>query len=379
MRTPCCAPISEAAMRADSLTVSHRVVCSDAYASPPAPAVLDLRMFGIPLGLTALAGTWRAANSIIAVPDVIAYMLSGTAAAMWTVFTIMYGWQQLRRHRRFVADLKHPVSGPSTAYIPVIGILLTSQLGAFLPHDVDIWLCWLFVAGLAVTAARLLAHWLSGELTIDVLHPGYFLPVVAGPFVASVGLSNIAAHYSALAAFGVGMFFWLIIGALVIGRLVDRGPLPVAARPLLSVLLSAPATGGIAWSVLNGGKADAMAAGFLGIIVVLLLMQIALGGHYRPLQMDLGLWTFTFPAASSSTFAIQWLNATQSTGSVTWAWLILATATLILLAVATGTLAALTTRHKRSPQRSLRRRRHKPGSGSPRLPRGHAGCDGHSV
>lgn len=313
--------------------------------------VLNLSLFAIPLGLAGLGGAWSVAHTDIGAPGWVQYVFYGASALFWSVFSIVYGWQQLRRHRTFTTDLKHPVTGPLTAYIPVIGILLTVRFGTFLPRPVQAWLCWILVIAGALTAARLLAHWLTGELNIGVMHPGYFLPVVAGPFIAAIGLAAVGSHYSALAAFGTGMFFWLVVGTLVMGRLVDRGPLPLPARPLLSILLSAPATGGIAWLVLNGGTPDVVAAGFLGVIIVLLLMQIALGGHFLPLQADIGLWAFTFPAASSSNFAMRWLAAVKPAGWAAMSWTILAVGTTIVLAIAAVTATALRRRPLSPPQR----------------------------
>jgi tellurite resistance protein len=57
------------------------------------------------------------------------------------------------------------------------------------------------------------------------IHPGYLLPVVPGFFVAGLGFSSIHAHDAAIAAFGIGAFFWLVIGTKVTVRLMTGGEL----------------------------------------------------------------------------------------------------------------------------------------------------------
>jgi tellurite resistance protein TehA-like permease len=72
-----------------------------------------------------------------------------------------------------------------------------------------------FVLALVVVAAQLLAHWLLGNLPIVTFHPGYFLPTAAGAFIASIGPSGCGWHRTAQGAFGLGVFFWLSIGAQI--------------------------------------------------------------------------------------------------------------------------------------------------------------------
>jgi tellurite resistance protein len=103
------------------------------------------------------------------------------------------------------------------------------------------------VVALGVLLAQLLSHWLQGNLPVKALHPGYFLPTAAGGFVCSLGLSLSGWHEAAESAFGVGLFFWLIIGTLIFSRLFTAEPLPDAAKPSLAVLVSPPATAGLAW------------------------------------------------------------------------------------------------------------------------------------
>ncbi|MET3144140.1 UNVERIFIED_ORG: tellurite resistance protein TehA-like permease [Arthrobacter sp. UYEF10] len=57
------------------------------------------------------------------------------------------------------------------------------------------------------------------------IHPGYLLPVVRGFFVASIGFSTVHAHSAAMAAFGIGASFWLVIGTVVTVRLMTGGEL----------------------------------------------------------------------------------------------------------------------------------------------------------
>jgi hypothetical protein len=50
----------------------------------------------------------------------------------------------------------------------------------------------------------------------------YSLPVVAGPFIAGIPLQANSWHYFAQGAFAVGIFFWMMFGTLIVGRLMTE-------------------------------------------------------------------------------------------------------------------------------------------------------------
>lgn len=107
-----------------------------------------------------------------------------------------------------------------------------------------------------------------GNLPFAGRYPGYLLPTVPGPFIASVGLGFSGWQQAAEGAFRVDGFLWLVIGALIFARLFTGAPLPNSLKPLLSVLVSAPATGGMAWFIIARGQPNPVEYGLLGILFV---------------------------------------------------------------------------------------------------------------
>lgn len=132
------------------------------------------------------------------------------------------------------------------------------------------------------------------------VHPGYFLPVVAGSFVASIGFTSMHAHDAALAAFGIGAFFWLVLGTVVTVRLMTAGELPPAARTGLSANAAAPVTASVAWIVSHLAPMGALQLGLTGVLVIMPLMQLLLIGEYRKLAFSPLFWVFTFPVATTA-------------------------------------------------------------------------------
>jgi tellurite resistance protein len=164
---------------------------------------------------------------------------------------------------------------PFTSFIPLVGILLSSHYSQYLPPW-GAWLCIGFIAALGIVAAQLLAHWVTGGLPMQSIRPGYLLSVVPGFFVASIGFSSIRAHNAAIAAFGIGAFFWLVIGTIVTVRLMTGGELPPAPTTGLSAYLAAPATANIASMLSHPEPVGLVQLGLKGVLLIMALTQLML-------------------------------------------------------------------------------------------------------
>ncbi|QCO99668.1 TDT family transporter [Arthrobacter sp. 24S4-2] len=232
-----------------------------------------------------------------------------------------------------------PVCRPFCVIHSARGILLSAHYSEYLPV-LGTWVCIGFIAALTVVATQLLAHWLTGGVSMQSIHPGYFLPVVAGSFVASIGFSSVHAHDAALAAFGIGAFFWLVVGTVVTVRLMTAGELPPAARTGLSAYLAAPATASVAWLVSHPGPIGALQLGLTGVLIIMLLMQLLLIGEYRKLAFSPLFWVFTFPVATTANYAVRWFAASNFPGREIYSWTVLALATAFVLVIAGRSVAA---------------------------------------
>lgn len=305
------------------------------------PALLSgmpaLSRFAMPLGLAGLGGGWSAARSSLGSPMWPEEILYGAASSLWLILTAVYVFRGLRRKRAFRADLRHEVVGPFASFIPLVGILLSSHYSQYLPPW-GAWLCVGFIAALAIVAAQLLAHWVTGGVSMQSIHPGYLLPVVPGFFVASIGFSSIHARDAAMAAFGIGAFFWLVVGTVVTVRLMTGGELTAAAKTGLSAYLAAPATANIAWMLSHPGPVGAVQLGLTGVLVIMALTQVMLLPEYRKLPFTQMSWVFTFPVGATANYSIRWLATTDLPGREIYAWTILSLATAFTLVIAARTI-----------------------------------------
>lgn len=315
-----------------------KVAAHTAEAAVPARRAMPVALFSIPLGLAGLGGAWAAASQLLGASEIPSDVAYAASTVVYVAFTAVYVVGTVRHEGGgFHLHLRHPLFGPLTAYLPVIAILLVAHYAPDL-GDTARWLCYAAVAALTVNAAALLAHWLRAPLVQDALHPGYFLPVVAGPFIAGIGLASVDSRMAAVAAFGVGVYYWLLLGAIITGRLFFGSPLPQPFVPVLSILVSPPATASLAWFAVMGGQIDQLQAAIGGITLFTLLSQVFFLPDYLRLPFSSQHWVFTFPLAVLGNIGIRWAGGLEFTGWKPVAWAVLTASTLAILAILVGTL-----------------------------------------
>ncbi|BCB81583.1 hypothetical protein Pflav_079930 [Phytohabitans flavus] len=83
-------------------------------------------------------------------------------------------------------------------------------------------------------------QWMYGRIDIDQIHPGYFLPTVAGGLIASAAASAVGQHTLANIMLGLGLICWFLLGSLILNRLFTRPPLPAALVPTLAIEVAPP-------------------------------------------------------------------------------------------------------------------------------------------
>jgi tellurite resistance protein len=287
-------------------------------------------LYPIALGLGGLSGAWRTAVGLGA-PAWPAVCLSVLCFGAWITVTVMYVRHGGAHPRAFIADLRHPEQGFALGYIPVIPLLLLAhapRTRGFYILDLALVAVW------AIATAALVAHWITTPRDRHAIHPGFSLPVVAGPFIACITLQANGWHSLAQGAFAVGVFFWMMFGTLIVGRLMTEQRLSDARFPTLAVLMVPPATSSIAGFALNDNRITTLGTGLAGVLAMMTLIQLFILPEYLRRPFTISAWSFSFPLAATANTVCHWaIAAPHPVGRVlAWSTLIIATAMVGLLA-----------------------------------------------
>lgn len=327
----------------DVLMGEHADVATAAVARTPQTAVqrIPLNTLAIAFGLAGLAEVWTTASDLLGVPRFVDQIAWGGVLIAWVWLIVAHLRRGSRSGDSLATQLKHPAQGPIAALAPVVGMLLGADLFEFVPAA-GIALVVLSIVVAALFAGWILAFWHTGALSPEAFHGGYLLPTVAAGLIAATTASKVGLHMLAIGSFAVGIFFWIIISTVVLARLAFFAPLPAALTPTCAILLAPPAVAGIAWFTINGARPDMVSMALLGLLVLMVLQQIALIPRYRVLPFSLGFWSFTFPLAAAGGYAMQWVAIAGFPGWQVVAWVFVALVTAVIAAVGIRSLVLIT-------------------------------------
>jgi len=296
-------------------------------------------LFTIALGLAGLGQAWHAAEPVLGVPAAVPDAIFAVAAAAWVALVAAYaaqGWRQV------LADLRDPVLGafvPAAAITAMIlgGALAAAAPAAFAAGRV---LVVVFLAGTIVTGGWLTGQWITGRLDQDTMHPGYFLPTVAGGLAGATAAAGVRLPAVAEASFGIGIGAWLLLGSPVWTRLFFRPMLPAALVPTLAIELAPPAVAGAACFALTGAAITFAARALGGFCLLMAVAQLRFVPLYARLRFSPGFWAFTFSYAAAATDALLWITNARPPGATGYAIAVVTLITVFIAAIGARTVLA---------------------------------------
>jgi len=293
--------------------------------------------FGIPFGLVGLSEAWHAASRTLGASAVVPDAVDILAASVWLVLVMAYA---ARGPRSVIADLRDPVLAPFVPVAAITGMLLGSALSAYAFAAGRV-LVVVFLAITILVGGWLTGQWVVSDLDQGKLHPGYFLPTVAGGLVGAFCAAQVHLHAVGEASFGIGILCWVLLGSILLNRLFFHPGLPAPLVPTLAIELAPPAVAGIALFALNGRVASPLACALGGYAVLMAVVQLRFLPLYFKLSFSPGFWAFTFSYAAAATDGLLWISVKKPAGSPVYAGCIVIAITALVGIISARTLHLL--------------------------------------
>lgn len=257
--------------------------------------------FATVMGLAGLSLAWKQATPILGdMAGAGAMAIGAVAALVFLVLALLSLFRRQRYPEAFGEDLKHPVRHAFVAAIPVSLILLATVLTALIgPSGIGrgLWIigsAWQFGVTIWV-----LARWLRGSQPGGLVWPGV-TPVLFIPVVGNVlpPLAGIALGYPewAAAQFGVGLFFWPVMLALLAVRLGVNGMWPERLLPTTFITVAPPAVIGL--SALQLAAPAVLAWMAWGIALFFLFWSATVFQRAVAQPFSVTFWALSFPLAA---------------------------------------------------------------------------------
>jgi tellurite resistance protein len=300
---------------------------------------VPMNLFGIPFGLLGLAGSWQVAAQVAGVPPGVGTALLVLAAAGWVVVIGLYAWRG-----RPATDLFDPVAAPFAAPAVIIPMVLAAKAVYPVAPALGTVLFDVFLVLTVLLGGWLTGQWIHQPVQWAQIHPGYFLPTVAGGMLGGAEAVAIGQQRLGEVMFGLGLVCWLMLGTLVLGRLFLGPKLPTPLVPTLAIEVAPAAVTSQAYLALNGHRLDVVAAGLAGYGLLMVVAQLRLIPDYARLRFMPSTWAFTFAWAAVVSVAMEWIDLTRPPGARAYEYALLAAVTVLIGSIAIRTGLAIARR-----------------------------------
>jgi tellurite resistance protein len=297
--------------------------------------------FGIGFGLAGLAETWHVADEVDLAPSWPSTVLLVVAGLVWLATITRYLSYALSSTGALGRDLHDMTTGPFLSLAVITPLLLAADGITPLSQPVARVVVDAIIVLIVVLGGWFTGLWMRGGTELDRLHPGYFLPTVAGGLVASVCASDVGQPRLAQTMFGVGIVCWAIVGSMILGRLIFRPPLADALVPTMAIEVAPAAIASIAYLSIAGGRIDGFAAALAGYGILMIAAQGPLLSRYLRLSFSLSTWAFTFSWAAVASALLLWIRSGGVGSDRLLGDLVLAAISTLIFGIAGRTLLAL--------------------------------------
>jgi tellurite resistance protein len=254
-----------------------------------------IMMFTIVMGFSGLTIAYQKAVHVLHFPQEIAILMLVVTSLVFVGVSALYVVKILLFFDEVKTEYTHPVRINFFATFS-ISLLLFS----IMYHDINTNLSNLFLYIGATLhlflTLRTISFWIAQNQDITHTNPAWFLPIVGNVLVPIAG-AGVVSNFVLLFFFSIGIFFWIILFAFILNRIIFHHQLAQKFLPTLFILIAPPAIGFIAYVKLNN-NIDMMAMFLFNIAIFFTLLVLFMYKQFVGIKYAISWWAYIFPLAA---------------------------------------------------------------------------------
>jgi tellurite resistance protein len=173
--------------------------------------------------------------------------------------------------------------------------------------------------------------WITKNQELAHSNPAWFIPIV-GNVLVPVGGIGFAPTGLLMYFFSVGIFFWIVLFAIILNRIIFHHQLAVKFMPTMFILIAPPAVGFLAYFKLYG-QLDAFAMILFNIALFFTLLVAFMYKSFLKIKYFISWWAFVFPVAAMAISSMLTYTQTHDFMFLLLSYTMIAAVTLIILVV----------------------------------------------
>jgi tellurite resistance protein len=295
-----------------------------------------IMMFTIIMGLSGLAIVFEKAHELFGITSFIGTGLLIFDAIVFTIIAILYISKMIKYFEEVKKEFNHPIRINFFATVAISFLLISI---AFQPVSKDAaYYC--FVIGTFLQTYftfKTISYWIDRNLELHHSNPAWFIPIVGNVLVPVAGVdfvdNSLLMYY-----FSIGMFFWIILTAVLINRIIFHHQLVSKFIPTLFIFIAPPAVAFIAYIKMNSGEFDMFASSLYNLALFFTFLLLFMYKKFLNLNFFISWWAFTFPLTAVTIASMLAYKITNIVAYKYFGYVFMIIVTLVIFFVAVRTV-----------------------------------------
>ena len=294
-----------------------------------------IMMFAIVMGLSGLTMVYKRVSEVLYFPSFISILMMIVTSVVFLFILYFYTLKLMKHKNEVKKEFSHPVRINFFA-ASSISVLLLSMIYR---HNIDEISQILFIIGAILHiffTFYTIKFWINNNLEMQHSNPAWFIPIVGNLIVpiAGKGFVNDAVLYF---YFSIGIFFWIILFAIILNRIIFHAQFMPKFMPTLFILIAPPAIGFISYIKLTGSL-DFFAQILFNLGLFFTILVFVMYKNFINIKFFISWWAFTFPMAAITLATILMYELTNYWFYSFLAYFLMIVTTIVVLLVARQTL-----------------------------------------
>ncbi len=252
--------------------------------------------------------TYQKAYELLNYPHIISSFLVIVTSVLFLIISFIYISKTIFYTSQALWEYNHPIRINFFATFSISLLLF-----AIIYHDINtVVSAWFFYIGAVLhlfLTLRTISFWIGKNQDITHTNPAWFIPIVGNVLVPVAGV-GVVSNYILMFYFSIGIFFWIILFAFILNRIIFHHQLAQKFLPTLFILIAPPSIGFIAYVKLYG-TIDMLALFLFDIGIFFTILVIFMYKQFIGIKYALSWWAYIFPLASMTIASLLFYKLTD--------------------------------------------------------------------
>ncbi|MBT3279908.1 MAG: C4-dicarboxylate ABC transporter [Campylobacteraceae bacterium] len=289
-----------------------------------------IMMFAIIMGLSGLTITYQKAHEVLASPCILGDLLVYITTGLFFLISAIYLTKWIKYPQAVKKEFSHPIRINFFAAVS-ISMLLLSIIYKDLNPIVSAFFWYPGMLLHLFLTLNTISFWINHNQELAHSNPAWFIPIVGNVLIPVGGIGFASTGFLTF-FFSIGIFFWVILFAIIFNRIIFHQQLAVKFVPTLFILIAPPAIGFVAYIKLFG-TLDFFAMFLFNIAIFFTLLIAFMYKSFLGIKFFISWWAFIFPLAAMTIASLLMYKLTNDTAVLYLSYTMIATTTIIIVLV----------------------------------------------